>query len=80
MTAFPTINRLKGESNYRTNLVEQLRYAAELLRETRAPDAVGVAMRFETADRLLEAAAGLCEHCRVRNGRCRYCNAMVVEG
>ena len=78
----PTIERLATDSEYRTELVETMRSAAVMLTSVEPgqySEATKVRVAHIYAQRLLEAAAGLCEHVRVEDLRCRYCGAIVVR-
>ena len=78
------LQQLQEDETQRAGLVETLRQSAGILTGTSEPcDALppdGQArVRHRIARDLLDAAARLCHQVRVTDGRCRYCEAVVVE-
>ena len=82
----PTLEQLNADTTYRASLVETMRGSAMRLMN-RDPEvtlecdpALAQRVAYTYAQQLLEAASGLCDHCRIESdGRCRYCNAIVVS-
>lgn len=75
------LHELETDPAARARLVETLRYAAALLDGRpmfRDVDFAADQGRM-TAERLLQVAAGLCDHARVEAGQCRHCESLQPE-
>jgi hypothetical protein len=77
------LRQLAENDDDRARHVEVLRHAAALLTETGIE--LSGEMRVRVAHRLAvdlrDAAQRLCDHARVSgDGRCRYCETLIVEG
>ena len=74
---------LQENADYRAHFVETLRASAAMLRGTGVAGTLSegarVRVSYQAAQELLEVAARLCDHARVTDGRCRYCEAVIVD-
>jgi hypothetical protein len=78
------VTSLPTDDDTRARLVSTMRQSADRLLQRGLCAQLTPAERlpgdYQLAQELLDAAAQLCDHIRVcGDGRCRYCDAVVVE-